>query len=175
MTAWLEPVARALDGRPHPLRVFVRNDDAGWCHPRLFALLDLFAREQFPVDLAVIPAAVDATLVTELAARAAVSPIGLHQHGFRHANHEPTGRKCEFGAARDAATQRADLESGRVMLLEHFGDLIDPIFTPPWNRCSEATARCVRDMGLTLSRDATAGTFPLDGLTECPIHVDWFA
>jgi hypothetical protein len=176
MTGWLDPVASALDERKAPLSVFVRNDDAGWCNTRLFQLLDVFAIQHFPIDLAVIPDAVDAELVSELAARRSASPIGIHQHGFRHTNHEPPGRKCEFCAAREPHAQRADLETGRHMLLDRFGDGVDPIFTPPWNRCSEVAAHCLRDIGLTtLSRDESARAFGFDGLAECPIHVDWFA
>ena len=39
MSAWIEPIARALDERTLPLTVFFRDDDAGWSDERLFALL----------------------------------------------------------------------------------------------------------------------------------------
>ena len=55
------------------------------------------------------------------------------------------------------------------------GSALDPIFTPPWNRCTEITGECLRELGFpVLSRDATAPPLALPGLNELPISVDWF-
>src|SRR5918999_1078613 len=152
--AWLGAVQGALDAAPAAVPFFFRDDDAGWGDARLVALLDLFAARGLPVDLAVIPAELDAGLARELVARPAV---GLHQHGYAHANHEREGRKCEFGPSRPEAVQRADVEAGRARLLALLGLRLDPIFTPPWNRCTAATGRCAAALGLTvLSREARA-------------------
>jgi hypothetical protein len=176
MTSWLDPVVRALDRRTAPVEIFVRDDDGGWEDGRLLALLDLFAEERFPIDVATIPAATGETLATELLGRTALLPLGIHQHGFAHLNHEPEGRACEFGRARAIDLQHEDIRLGRQILLDRFGPHLDPIFTPPWNRCTEATALCLRDVGFrAISRDLTAGWLGLDGLVECPIRVDWFA
>jgi hypothetical protein len=109
-------------------------------------------------------------LADELAER----PIGLHQHGFAHLNHEPNGRKFEFGPSRPRSAQRHDIESGAERLRALLGDRVDPIFTPPWNRCTADTGRCVRELGFrALSREHTAEPLNLPGLNELPIHVDW--
>ena len=94
--------------------VFFRDDDAGWGDDRLSALLDLFAARGVPVDVAVIPAELHAGLAGELAARARAGGVRLHQHGFPHVNHEPSGRKHEFGPTRRAAEQCADVAAGPV-------------------------------------------------------------
>ena len=101
--------------------------------------------------------------------------LRVHQHGLAHVNHEPEGRKCEFGVSRSPEQQREDLARGRDVLRGLFGDL-PSVFTPPWNRCAPWTAEVLRDLGFTvLSRDVSAGTAGVPGLLELPITVDWFA
>jgi hypothetical protein len=157
---------------------FFRDDDAGWRDERLFALLDLFERQRLPIDVAAIPKAVTPALAAELRARVAASPerLAVHQHGFAHLNHEAEGRKCEFGPSRPRALQLQDIESGRRLLSEVHGLHAGYIFTPPWNRCTEATGEALRDAGFrVLSRDVTARPLGIAGLYELPVRVDWFA
>jgi hypothetical protein len=168
--AWLDPVRAALDAAPRPVDVFFRDDDAGWSDDRLLALLDVFAARALPVDLAVIPAALDPALARELAAR----PVGLHQHGLAHVNHEPDGRKFEFGPSRPFAAQRRDIAAGAERLRELLGPRVDPIFTPPWNRCTADTERCLGELGFrVLSRESRAAPLGDLGLRELPVHVDF--
>jgi predicted deacetylase len=100
----------------------------------------------------------------------------VHQHGTAHTNHVVEGRKCEFGAERSVDAVRRDLTVGRERLQTRFGDRLQPIFTPPWNRCSVETARCLGDLGIeVLSREAGAEPFNLADLVEVPVTFDWFA
>jgi peptidoglycan/xylan/chitin deacetylase (PgdA/CDA1 family) len=170
MTAWLVPVARALDSASAPVTVFFRDDDVGWGTSALLALLDVFDRHAVPVDLAVIPQALTSELARDLRGRE------VHQHGYAHVNHQVQGRKCEFGSSRTRQQQRSDMQAGRDKLLSLIGDAVRPIFTPPWNRCTAETAECLRDLGFrVLSRDVSAGLVGLPGLVELPITFDWFA
>jgi peptidoglycan/xylan/chitin deacetylase (PgdA/CDA1 family) len=170
---WLDPVTRALDAASAPVPIFFRDDDAGWGGARLEALLDLFARWSLPVDLAVIPKKLDAVLARELAAR---RDVGLHQHGLAHVNHEREGRRCEFGPARGTSAQRRDIADGRARLADLLGARVDPIFTPPWNRCTPDTGRCLAELGFeVLSREARAAPLGVPGLHELPVGIDWFA
>jgi hypothetical protein len=177
MTDWLAPVRSSLDARTSPATVFFRDDDVGWDDERLALLLDCFEVAGLPLDLAVIPAALSDSLAAALLARRASGPrLGLHQHGWTHANHEVVGRKCEFGTARPLAMLYEDLRDGRQVLQGAFGQALDPIFTPPWNRCVPDLGQLLLDLGLTvLSRDATATPLGLTGLHECPVAVDWSA
>jgi Uncharacterized protein conserved in bacteria (DUF2334) len=174
---WLEPLQYELDAATSPCTFFFRDDDAGWETERLLALVDLFAAYEVPVDLAVIPAALDPDLAARLRSRREHEPrlLAFHQHGFAHANHEPDGRPCEFGPSRAPDDQRADIEAGARRLHELLGETA-PIFTPPWNRCTQATGRCLLDAGFrVLVRDAIAPALDLGGLEELHIHVDWSA
>jgi peptidoglycan/xylan/chitin deacetylase (PgdA/CDA1 family) len=178
VSAWLDPLRRALDAAPQPRVFFFRDDDVGRGNDRLPPFLDLFAEQGLPLDLAVIPMDLTPQAARTLRVHAEAAPgrVGLHQHGLFHVNHEPSGRKCEFGPARPADVQRADIAAGRRRLAETLGGLVQPIFTPPWNRCTEATGRVLRDLGFrALSRDATAPVLGLPGLRELPIQADWLA
>jgi hypothetical protein len=176
--SWLDPFRDALDEAPAPVPFFLRDDDAGWGDERLRVLLDACADRHLPLDLAVIPAELERELATELVARAErrVAHVGMHQHGFAHVNHEPVGRKCEFGPARTYDAQLRDIESGRKRLERLLGPHVDPIFTPPWNRCTRVTAEVLADLGFdALSRESRAEPLGGPGLAELPVSVDWFA
>jgi hypothetical protein len=177
MSRPLDVIHRALDTVDTDVEVFFRDDDAGWADDRLLCLLDLFAAHQCPIDLAVIPTALSDTLAARLRARRdAGAQVGFHQHGYSHANHEAAGRPCEFGASRTPSQQRGDVVRGRHRLFERLGNAVDPIFTPPWNRCSPAIGDVLLDCQFDgLSRDTSADSLNVTGLRELPVHVDWFA
>jgi peptidoglycan/xylan/chitin deacetylase (PgdA/CDA1 family) len=173
---WLRPLREALDAAPEPVRFFFRDDDAGWRDDRLTALLDVFAARGVPIDLAAIPLDMTRDLASTLLERAEGQPLGLHQHGYAHVSHETEGRKCEFGPARDAAAQRRDIGDGRRRLLDLLGPALQPVFTPPWNRCTADTGAALTELGIgVLSRDRTAVPLERDGLRELPVQVDWLA
>lgn len=171
-----DPLRTQLARCERPARVFFRDDDAGPDDERLYRLLDLFALYRVPLDLAVIPAALEPRVAAMLAGHRAAEPalLGLHQHGYRHVNHETAGRKSEFGPSRGAAEQRADLVSGRERLREALGPLCDPFFTPPWNRCTQATASGLAAIGCTvLSRSRGAPAIGGGTLATLDVDVDW--
>ena len=166
---------RALSEAGAPVTLFFRDDDGGWEDVRLRALLELHERHGMPLDLALIPDALSPQLVRDLERRAARSDaLGLHQHGRTHLNHESAGRKCEFGPSRKAVDQYTDIESGKRLLAECFGAHVDPIFTPPWNRCTQVTVVSLCALGFgVLSRDAGAEELDLLDLRELPVSIDW--
>jgi peptidoglycan/xylan/chitin deacetylase (PgdA/CDA1 family) len=177
MTGWLDPVRAALDTRTGPVSFFFRDDDAGRDDPALAALLEVFEPHGLPLDVAAIPLAATARTVELITGRHASgrNDLRVHQHGLAHVNHEPEGRRCEFGVSRPPEQQRDDIARGRDVLRGLFGD-VPAVFTPPWNRCAPWTPEVLRDLGFTvLSRDVSAGTAGVPGLLEQPITVDWFA
>jgi hypothetical protein len=178
MSDWLDPIRRRLDELPHPSIFFFRDDDAGWDDHRLYELLDIFAQQNLPIDLAAIPLAVTPPLARELSNRMTAMPdtFHVHQHGYEHANHEVTGRKCEFGPSRGKGVQKNDIVDGKMRLQDLLGPCVDPIFTPPWNRCTTETGECLVELGFhALSRESGAVPLSTPGLAELPIDQDWFA
>ena len=176
MTDWLDPVRAALDASPTTVPFFVRDDDAGWDDDGLARLLDRCAAHDVHIDIAVIPVELDRKLAATLCARAATGLVHLHQHGFRHVNHENNGRKYEFGPSRSHDQQLADIAEGRALIDEHLHPYVDSVFTPPWNRCTEETAAALANLGFNiLSRDRSAEPFGRNDLAEVPVTIDWFA
>jgi peptidoglycan/xylan/chitin deacetylase (PgdA/CDA1 family) len=176
MTCWLDLVRGALEESAQSIAFFFRDDDVGWGDERLPPLLDLFVARGLPLDLAVIPAALGDDTAHRLSERCATAAgrLRIHQHGWRHANHESAGRKGEFGASRAVADQAADLQAGRARLKAALGPFVDPIFTPPWNRCTRATVGLLAANAYrVLSRDDGATPLETGGLAELPIAVDW--
>ena len=177
MTSWLAPVDEALSRLNRPVTVFIRDDDAGWADERLFALLACCQRLDVPIDLAAIPVDMNSQLATRLRELMlhSMPQLGVHQHGYQHCNRETEGRKCEFGQARSYRQQLADIQAGQKLLAGYFGELLDPFFTPPWNRCSQDTVRALQHCGIrVLSRDSSAAPLDPGSLTEIPVTLDWF-
>jgi peptidoglycan/xylan/chitin deacetylase (PgdA/CDA1 family) len=170
MVRWLDQVAGALDAAPGAVSLFFRDDDAGWRDDRLRALVERFEAHDVPLDVAAIPQALGRGIARELVGRG----VAVHQHGLAHVNHEPDGRKHEFGPSRPRRLQRADIEAGRRLLGERMGDAVEPIFTPPWNRCTRVTGACLAELGFeVLSRESRAEPLGVPGLVELPVSADW--
>ncbi len=176
MSNWLDVVREALDDSSEPVKIFFRDDDAGWANSHLCRLLDEFAKAQLPIDLAIIPHALEQKLADELLSRQQQNKqlLGLHQHGYAHVNHETDGRKCEFGTSRNKLQQKNDIDSGQQLLHAFLGDALDSFFTPPWNRCTQDTVECLEEFEFKLlSRNETAQKLKSTSLQEVPVHVDW--
>lgn len=163
----------ALSALSRPLSAFVRDDDGGWEDERLRRLLDLFGEAGVPIDLAIIPMALGDRLASDLAQRIdAGALLGVHQHGHSHTNHEPEGRKGEFGVSRSPAQQGNDIDAGWGALCARLGDRLDRIFTPPWNRCAPWTPGLLAEQGFAgLSREHRAK--PVDALPSLDVCLDW--
>ena len=145
MADWLQPVAEALSARKGRLRWFCRDDDGGWGDPELLALMNTCEAARAPLDIAVIPQALGSAAGAMLAER--IGPrLGCHQHGYAHVDHARSGRRCEFGPDRSPDQQRADLQRGMELLGRRTLGRADPIFTPPWNRCTQVTADALASM-----------------------------
>lgn len=173
---WLTQLRAVFDALEQPVDMFFRDDDAGWDDDRLYALLDCFQGYGVPIDLAVIPQVTTRHLADSLIARWQKNPamLGLHQHGYSHNNHEDQGRKCEFGVGRSEDQQYQDLLTGRRQLELLLGPALDTIFTPPWNRCSQATADNLLKLGFqALSRNRGAAPLDTGALQEIPVALDW--
>ncbi len=122
-------------------QVYFRADDVAAPGRRLGSLMDLFIRHHTPLAMAVVPAWLTRPRWKAIAAigRPSRHLWCWHQHGWRHHNHEPQGKKQEFGPSRLFADLAQDLDRGRQRLQSIMGRHFFPVFTPPWNRCSDPT------------------------------------
>jgi broad specificity phosphatase PhoE len=177
VSSWLDPLLAALDEVDAPVEIFFQLADAGWSDDRLFALLDLAASQRVPVDVAVIPRELTPALAAALLSRAAESPgqIGLHQHGFDHRNRGTHAQPAELHPAMPRAAQLRAIQLGKRRLLGMLGLACDPIFTPPWGRCTRETGECLRELGFAaVSPYGPFVPLGIPGLVDLPGKVKWF-
>ena len=179
MNSFLDKLKSALEQRQQqgrPLNFFLRDDDVDDDEASLRTLLRICLQHNMPINLAVIPGRLTAAAASLLNNHLQQNPslIELNQHGWLHLNHEREAKKCEFGASRNFAEQQADIAAGQSRMNEAFGKNWFPVFVPPWNRCTAATATALDQLGFhALSRDRSQ---PLDGcrITELPVTLDLY-
>ena len=139
--------------------IYFRADDIAVPGAKFFRMMELFSNYRIPLSLAVVPAWLTARRWNVLrgSGQGFSSLWCWHQHGWRHINHESTGRSQEFGPARLQAEIKDDLLKGRCRLENIIGDSFYPVFTPPWNRCNLETLELLKDCGLfAVSRNCGA-------------------
>lgn len=159
----------------HKRIVFFRADDVATPGRTLSKLISIFLSHQTPLTLAVVPAWLTKPRWQHLLELCNIDrPLFCWmQHGWRHLNHEPHGKKMEFGPSRSFSHKRQDLLLGFERLRDLMGDEFLPVFTPPWNRCDEETLRALLEMGhQALSRSLGAQPPTPATLPEYPVTVD---
>ncbi|MFH2218607.1 MAG: polysaccharide deacetylase family protein [Pseudomonadota bacterium] len=162
-------------GSKGPVHVFFRADDVAVPGRQFARLMDLFTRHRAPLSLAVVPAWLSRTRWKSLKRLGQKAPSlwCWHQHGWRHANHEPAGKKQEFGPGRSLSGIHRDLGKGRRRLENLLGKDFYPIFTPPWNRCDFRTLDLLLKSGYrAVSRYRGSLPFSPDGLPDVFANVD---
>jgi hypothetical protein len=147
-----------------------RDDDAAAASAELDRLFEVAG--DVPVALAVIPALADRGLAARLASTAA--PVGVLQHGWRHADHAIGGRKSEFPPERPQPAAAADLRAGRARLAALFGGTALAVLAPPWNRFDDRFLPLLAACGIGAISQAgpRRRRWPLPGVFAANIHVD---
>jgi peptidoglycan/xylan/chitin deacetylase (PgdA/CDA1 family) len=175
--AQLDAALAELSAQRRTLNLFFRDDDVDENEDSLHALVELFLRHKVPINLEIIPARLTDAAIAWLRRCHEQHPdlIELNQHGWQHSNHEPTGRKCEFGPSRGYDEQLADIKRGKTVLAEAFGAAFSPIFTPPWNRCTTETYRVLDELGFH-ALSALRSTEPVVGYSfrELSVTLDLY-
>lgn len=159
----------------YPRLVFFRADDVAVPSRNFSHMIAAFKRRRVPLSMAVVPAWLTRNRWEALRSVAGDDPAlwCWHQHGYQHKNHEPEGKKCEFGASRPTEAIRQDLRRGRDRLSEIMGPAFFPAFTPPWNRCGTSTLVLLKEMGYyVVSRSKGASSAPPRGLADFSVNVD---
>ncbi len=165
----------AAAARTTPTRIYFRADDVAVPGNRFREMIQVFHHHDLPLNLAVVPAWLTAARWRALVAIGGETPHlwCWHQHGWRHQNHEPRGKKQEFGPARAPAALHRDLDRGRQRLESLMGDRFFPVFTPPWNRCTVAVLRHLRQRGYAaVSRSRGSRPASPRGLADLAVDID---
>ena len=169
-------IASALDAKEKREGiVFFRADDVAVPGKGFARLMELFIRHRTPLSLGVVPAWLSGPRWQYLKGFEQRGS-GLwcwHQHGWRHQNHEITGKKQEFGPIRTESQIKKDLVRGRRRLEAQMGRDFYPVFTPPWNRCDLSTLILLKELGyhaVSRSRGSHPST-PVE-LPDFQVNVD---
>jgi hypothetical protein len=160
---------------PDSGRIFFRADDVAVPGKRFVRMMELFSRNRVPLSLAVIPARLTSVRWQYLKGFEKKNPSRWcwHQHGWRHVNHETKGKKQEFGEVRTPPEIRQDLIRGQQRLKQLMGKDFFPVFTPPWNRCSDHTLQVLQELGfVAVSRSRGSKPQSLANLPDFSVSVD---
>lgn len=155
--------------------LFFRADDVAVPGRQFSRLMDLFSTYGVPLSLAVVPAMLTRQRWQYLNGFEKKNPSRWcwHQHGWRHVNHATEGKKQEFGGARTISEIKRDLVRGKNRLEQLMGDRFYPVFTPPWNRCSNVTLELLKELGYAaVSRSRGSKTPSCRGLPDYYVNVD---
>ena len=154
------------------LPVWWRDDDATAPTTALERLLALAERFAAPLHLAVVPQPATPDLAERLQDAGNVFVL---VHGWKHINHAPPDeKKAEFGPHRDMSIILDDVCAGRERLLDLFGELALPIFTPPWNRIAPELVEKLAgtDFKALSTFTPRSSQFAAPGLLQVNTHLD---
>jgi len=134
------------------IELFLRDDDVDSEKESLHRLIGVALKWHVPISFGVIPASLTKEARHLLNSVKSSHPdlIELHQHGWKHANHEGATGKGEFGPKRSYDQQLDDLRRGRDTLEQAFGGNFFPAFSPPWNIYTVDTTRAMRELGFSV-------------------------
>lgn len=158
------------DGLSLPL--WWRDDDAVTVTPQLETLSTLSEELGLPLHLAVIPRDADAALVDYISENTHLIPV---VHGWAHQNHAPADeKKSEFRLHRPMDEIVTDAKAGLTHLSDLFGNNLQPIFVPPWNRIAPEVAGHLPALGYRVLSTATPRKTALaaPGLEQINTHLD---
>ena len=155
--------------------VFFRADDVAVPGKGFTGLMDLFTCRRTPLSLPVVPAWLSVPRWRHLRrfTRGGSTQWCWHQHGWRHINHEPIGKKQEFGPTRTGPQMERDLLRGRRRLEALMDKDFYPVFTPPWNRCGRPALILLKELGYyAVSRNEDSQPSAPVQLPEFRVNVD---
>lgn len=157
------------------INFFFRADDIGVPSKKYSRMMELFLKYETPLCLAVVPSWITRQRwkTMDVFSKRREDLFCWHMHGYRHINHEDKGKKFEFGQSRLSQELFHDLSKGQIRLQSIMGDILTPIFTPPWNRCSLKTMLILQELGFQgISRSHGSKPLPPDNFNDFPVHVD---
>ena len=172
MSATWDDFQQALERQHHPVRFWLRDDDAVSDTAALRRLARWAARQNTQVLIALVPSLADDSLRAAMDARPQF--VGA-VHGWAHKNHAPqTEKKQELGSHRALEAVCAELGKARRRAEEISADSALSVLVPPWNRISPDVVQALPALGFSgLSTFANAHTRDVpDGLKVENSHID---
>lgn len=171
---WVQPKLQDLLVSHPDVRIFFRADDIAVVDEPFSHLMQLFQTHRIALNLAMVPEWMNARRWEEMKRFTADDRLWCwHQHGFAHVNHETAGKKCEFGDSRGRLALLSDIQKGYEQLAYLLGNVLFPVFTPPWNRCGQLTLDILQQLKFSgISRYRQPQPQSPGGLEEIGMNVD---
>jgi hypothetical protein len=139
------------------VQLYFRDDDFGWEMERFTRLACVFADQGHKLNAAAIPQLTTAAAIESGVPGYASASVQFVVHGFSHSNHEPAGKKSEFGPSRNAKDVERELAEGIERVGSAAGNFF-PCFVPPWNSIDARFLPSLADAGYRmLSRFEKSG------------------
>jgi hypothetical protein len=149
---------------------WLRDDDATEPTQRLERLVRLCGTHAIPLLLAIVPQPATVALAQMLATQPLVHPC---QHGYAHINHAPDGQRAQELGFRPAPIICDELSAGRQKLQQLFGDRLNTILVPPWNRYDPLIVPNLVALGFeAISGFGRADQNPDQAIIHLNTHVD---
>jgi peptidoglycan/xylan/chitin deacetylase (PgdA/CDA1 family) len=153
-----------------PVSFWWRDDDAVAASHQLDRLIALTIEYEVPLQLAVIPAKLDAMLIDRLEGERLV---WVCQHGFDHHNNAlPGQRKIELGGRLERNDLLEKLQSGRKRLQIAFAGQYLDVLVPPWNRIEKKLLSSLPRMGYQRLSILGPRQHQETELAQLNVHVD---
>ncbi|PHR27003.1 MAG: hypothetical protein COA36_10310 [Desulfotalea sp.] len=155
--------------------VFFRGDDIGIPSHEFAQMIAVFRKHKIPLSLAVVPTWLNTTRLSDLQNLMGNSKTQWywHQHGYIHHNFELLGKKQEFGPSRAPQVIHSSLTKGKARLDMLLGPDNQPVFTPPWNRCSQETLHGLQALNFkAISRSRGATPHTKENFPDFQMNVD---
>lgn len=168
-------IKKGLERIPTNCTIFFRADDIGIPSKNFQSLIQCFQHHKLPLCLATVPSWLNENRLDALSRITGKGSTQWcwHQHGATHRNYESSGKKQEFGPSRSSRELQKSLLEGKNKLITLFKDDFFPVFTPPWNRCSQDTIDSLIELdfkAISRNKDARPKSPPL--LPDLSVNVD---
>jgi len=139
--------------------ILIRLDDIGRYEPNFSKIIEIFGQAKIKMSCAVVPTWLDVSTLSffKAAFRKYPGMIEIHQHGYAHTNYSSDfDDKHEFGNKRNLEQQFNDINRGKLILQNEFGNIFFPAFTPPYGNYNENTITALRSLEFKV-----LSTFPM--------------
>ena len=144
------------------MKIWIRDDDVGQDDDKFLLLQKIFKDEGIPVTYAVIPGLISEKHVTALADDYVI------QHGWVHENHNDMP-KSEFTTNRTFEQQLNDIQRGKQIMEQSFGENFRPVFAPPWHEMDDNTLQALTKVGFSTISVPNNHTYA-GRMENIPIH-----
>lgn len=156
--------------------IFFRNDDAASPDKNLKRLIEIFNKNNAPLNLATIPKKANKEFVKWIQDLDKNNLIEIHQHGYEHINNGTPENPFEIGGNQEYKYQFERLKEGRKIMKELFRNSLANIYTPPFHGFNDETIKSLKELGfktISASKNKIIDNTDINNLSVDIDPIDW--